>query len=91
MTESEFRQHASHAGYGEPELIEREGGRFNDEHTHDFSVSALVLEGELCVTTKDGEKTTCGAGDLFELSAGIAHCEQYGPQGACVLVARRDT
>lgn len=88
MNDSAFREHLRKQGYAEPELIERAPQTYNPEHVHAFSVSALILEGELSVTTAEGT-TTCRAGDVFELAGGIPHSEQYGPAGARVLVGRR--
>lgn len=88
MNDSAFRVHLREQGYADPELIERAPHTHNPEHVHEFSVAALILEGELSVTTPDGI-TTCHAGDIFELAAGISHSEQYGPSGARVLVGRR--
>ena len=88
MTENDFREHLRLGGYPAPELIERVPDTHNPEHAHDFDVAALIVEGELRVTTADGT-TTCRAGDLFELASGIVHSELYGPSGAKVLVGRR--
>lgn len=88
MDDNTFRELLRQRGYAEPELIERNPNTHNAEHTHEFAVSALILEGELEVTTAYGT-TTCRAGDHFELEGGIPHSEQYGPAGARVLVGRR--
>jgi len=89
MNEASFRARLAERGYDAPELIERAPGVYNPEHSHDFDVAALVLDGELLVTTAAGEATTCRAGDLFELAGGITHSERYGDSGARVLVGRR--
>jgi quercetin dioxygenase-like cupin family protein len=57
-------------------------------HSHDFDVRALVLSGELTLTT-DGASRTYRAGDVFEMTAGCVHSEQYGPEGSESLVGRR--
>lgn len=88
MDENSFRQDIIEQGFEAPELVEREPNLYNAEHVHDFDVSVLMVSGELTVTTPEGE-TTCKAGDRFELSGGITHTEQYGPQGAKVLVGKR--
>lgn len=88
MDDAAFRAELARQGYGEPEVIERKPDHHNPEHTHDFAVSALILAGELSVTTAAGT-TTCKAGDTFLLGAGIPHSEQYGPDGARVVYARR--
>ncbi len=88
MDEKSFRQEIIGQGFEEPELMEREPNLYNAEHVHDFDVSVLIVRGELTVTTPEGV-TTCKYGDQFALGGGITHTEQYGPQGAKVLVGKR--
>lgn len=88
MDEAAFRAAVAAEGYGPIEVLERALNLFNAEHQHDFAVAAFVLEGELSVLTATGT-TTCRDGDCFRLGAGIPHSEQYGAQGARVLVARK--
>ena len=57
-------------------------------HSHDFDVRALVLSGEVTLTT-DGTSRTHRVGDVIEMSAGCVHSEQYGPDGSESLVGRR--
>ncbi len=89
MTEDEFRAAVARDGYDAPTLIEREADLCNEEHSHDFALTTLILAGELCVTTATGT-TTCRAGDTFTLARGVPHSEAYGPRGARLLLARRD-
>ena len=76
---------------GADEVLER-GWKANtviDTHTHAFSVQALVVQGEMWLTV--GERVQhLKAGDRFELDAGVAHAERYGPEGATYWVARRN-
>lgn len=88
MNEAAFREHLSAGGYSVGEVSEMVAGKFNGTHTHEFSASLLILEGELSVTAQ-GKTTTCGAGDTFALEAGTPHTEQVGPAGARLLVGRR--
>lgn len=88
MDQNAFTKHLAARGYNEAEVLEREANFSNEDHVHEFSVAALVVDGELTVTTADGV-TTCRAGDLFELDVGIPHRETYGDSGAKVLVGRR--
>ncbi len=88
MNEAEFRAELQRRGYGEPEVAERPANLVNEPHVHEFSASALILEGEVTLTTADGAKT-CRAGDHFELTGGIEHTERYGPEGARFLIAKR--
>jgi quercetin dioxygenase-like cupin family protein len=88
MNEIEFRTQLKQQGFDEPEVLQREANLTNAEHTHDFTASALVLDGEVSVISASGT-TTCHAGDTFTLASGTPHHEQYGSQGARFLVARR--
>lgn len=88
MTEAEFRQQLKANGFPEPEILEREGNLTNDDHSHDFTACALILEGEISVITAEGT-TTCRTGDTFTLTRGVVHHESYGPQGAKFLLARQ--
>ena len=47
----------------------------NEEHTHDFGFSALVLGGQLRLTTVEGAKTL-NPGDTWALEAEVPHSEQ---------------
>ena len=88
MTESDFRQQLKAGGYAEPEVIEREAHLSNDDHTHPFTASALILDGEITVVTASGT-TICRRGDTFTLDSGVIHHEQYGPNGCRFLLGRR--
>ena len=88
MTESEFRAYVAAHGYDAPEIVERPGGVENEDHTHDFSAAAFILDGEITVITADSAQT-CRAGDHFELASGIEHHERYGPAGSKFLIARK--
>jgi quercetin dioxygenase-like cupin family protein len=63
-------------------------GKVTQPHSHDFDVRALVLSGELTLTT-EGTSRTYRGGDIFEMPAGCVHSEQYGPDGSESLVGRR--
>jgi quercetin dioxygenase-like cupin family protein len=59
-----------------------------DSHSHPFDASALVVRGEMWLTV--GETTRhLSRGDTFEIPAGVAHVERYGPEGATYWVGRR--
>jgi len=88
MTEEQFRAQLVSQGFTDIEVLEREANLSNDDHTHDFTASALILDGEISVTTAEGT-TTCGVGDTFMLDGGVVHHETYGPQGARFLLGRR--
>lgn len=57
-------------------------------HTHPFSVSALVVQGEMWLTVGDDTRHL-HAGDTFTLDRDVPHAERYGPEGALFWVARR--
>ena len=83
-----FRDHA--LAHGFDEVTERDWApdQTLGTHTHPFSVSALVVRGEMWLTV--GEKTQhLQRGDRFELLHEVPHSERYGPEGATYWVARR--
>ena len=59
-------------------------------HTHPFDVRALVLEGEITLTSDAGTRTFA-AGEVFTMNAGRQHAELCGPAGVSYLVGRRRT
>jgi quercetin dioxygenase-like cupin family protein len=88
MDETAYREKVAAEGYDAPEVIVREANTDNQPHTHDFGASALILEGEITVTTADGP-TTCRTGDSFALDARVEHRETIGPDGLRMLIARK--
>jgi quercetin dioxygenase-like cupin family protein len=72
-------------------VLERcwEPGMVLETHTHAFDASALVVDGEMCLTV-GGDTRHLRAGDTFELDHGVAHAERYGAEGATYWVARRN-
>ncbi|MCX7211674.1 MAG: cupin [Burkholderiales bacterium] len=75
-------------GYLESEVKVVEAGKVNGEHSHDFDVLALVLDGEATIACGPVPQTF-RAGDIVEVAAGVVHTEHYGPQGYTFLVGRR--
>lgn len=58
-------------------------------HTHPFSLRALVVRGEMWLTA--GEQTRhLAPGQSFELAHNELHAERYGASGATYWVARRN-
>jgi hypothetical protein len=57
-------------------------------HTHPFSVEALVVQGEMWLTS-NGSTRHLVPGDSFQLGAAVEHAERYGPEGATFWAARR--
>lgn len=76
---------------GYDEVLERQWAPLTvlETHTHPFSVSARVVQGELWLTV-GGETRHLRAGDAFELARDVAHAERYGAEGATYWVARRN-
>ena len=57
-------------------------------HTHPFSVEALVVQGEMWLTSL-GTTRHLVAGDGFRLDRAVEHAERYGPAGATYWAARK--
>jgi cupin superfamily acireductone dioxygenase involved in methionine salvage len=88
MDEAAFREQCKAQGFDEPDIVVKCANFSNEEHVHNFSVSALVLAGEFNIVTAKGT-IKCHAGDLFTLDSGTPHHERCGPEGAEILAARR--
>lgn len=58
------------------------------EHSHPFTASALVMQGELWLTC-EGVERHLQPGDRFHVEAKVPHSERYGPDGATFWVGRR--
>ena len=87
MDTGAFEASLKTAGY-EVSTSKGPANKVTTPHAHGFDVRALVLSGELTLTT-DGVARTYRAGDVFEMAAGCVHSEQYGPEGSESLVGRR--
>jgi len=76
---------------GFDEVLERQwaAGTKLDTHTHDFSVKALVVQGEMWLTV-NGHTLHLQDGDPFKLEKGVPHTERYGDAGATYWVARKN-
>ena len=85
-TEFEAKLHAD--GFTEIAARDMEPGKFNPEHTHEFTARLLILDGEIALTY-GGEKRTYRGGDTCELAAGTPHTEQSGPAGVRYVAGRR--
>lgn len=93
MTQPSFEQFKADAlAQGFEEVLERQwaAGTVVDTHTHPFSVSARVVQGDLQLTVGDDTRHL-QAGDTFTLSRDVPHAEHYGDAGATYWVARRNT
>ena len=62
-------------------------GHTTPEHTHPFDVRAMVLEGEITLTTAEGSRTY-RPDEVFTMAAGCPHAESIGPEGVRNLAGR---
>ena len=93
MTPPSFDQFRTAAlARGFDEVLERQWqpGTVLDTHTHDFSVDALVVQGEMWLTVVGKPVQHLLPGDHFHLQPEVPHEERYGPQGALYWVARKN-
>lgn len=88
MQREEFTALLAAERYEEVVTIEREANGALDSHAHPFAAKALILEGELSIST-DGVERVYRAGDVFQLDANTPHAERYGPSGVKYLVGRK--
>jgi mannose-6-phosphate isomerase-like protein (cupin superfamily) len=88
VSQSSFEQRLRDEGYSEPEIRRAPPNGFNDTHTHDFDVLALVLSGEVTIDCS-GSATTYRPGDLVSLAANTPHTERFGPKGYKFMIGRR--
>lgn len=92
MTPPSFDQFRTAAlARGFDEVLERQWqpGTVLDTHTHDFSVDALVVQGEMWLTVGADTRRLL-PGDTFTLDRAVPHAERYGDEGATYWVARRN-
>ena len=88
MNETEFETALKRAGYVDVERKQVPPDHVTEPHAHPFDVRALVLAGEVTLTSQ-GESRTYRAGSVFEMAAGCEHSERHGSEGTKYLVGRR--
>lgn len=88
MNAETFRAQLLHDGYDDIALRDVTANTFNERHSHEFDVRALMLDGELTLVW-DGNERTYRPGEIFVMEAGCQHVERFGPDGARYLVGRR--
>jgi quercetin dioxygenase-like cupin family protein len=88
MDAAQFEADLKRAGYSDIETKRVGSSESTHPHAHPFHVRALVLAGELTLTSQ-GASRTFRAGDAFEMAAGCVHSEQHGPEGTTYLVGRK--
>lgn len=86
MTPAEFEAALLRDGYT-ADVRETAPRHTTEQHSHPFDVRAMVLEGEITLTTAEGSQTY-RPGDVFTMEAGRAHAEAIGPQGVRNLAGR---
>jgi len=87
MNEQEFRTQLAQQGYGDPKTGAYDVGPPSDEHSHDFSVTGMVLDGTFVLTTAKGAQTLT-AGETWILAAGTPRQEQAVGDGPARLLYR---
>jgi quercetin dioxygenase-like cupin family protein len=83
-----FESSLKQAGFQDIETKKVAANTATHPHSHAFSVRALVLAGDITLTS-EGQSRTFRAGEIFEMTAGCVHSEQYGPEGSTYLVGRK--
>lgn len=84
----EFRRQLRNQGYSKPETQTFEENYSCKIHTHDFSVFALVEEGEFILHTGNNSEVFY-PGDTCNLTAGTLHAEGSGPDGAKIIFGKK--
>ena len=88
MNATEFESSLKQAGFQVIETKKVTANIATPPHSHAFSVRALVLAGDVTLTS-EGQSRTFRAGEVFEMAAGCVHSERYGPDGSTYLVGRK--
>jgi hypothetical protein len=88
MDAMEFETDLKRDGYTNIETKNVPGNIATKPHSHDFSVRALILAGDITLTY-EGQSRTFRTGEIFEMAAGCVHHEQHGPDGSTSLVGRK--
>lgn len=87
---ADFQQQQLAAGFDE--VLERQWAPDTvlPSHTHPFGVQAVLVQGEMWLSTASGEQHLT-PGSQFALQRDEPHAERYGPQGATYWVARKNS
>jgi quercetin dioxygenase-like cupin family protein len=88
MTQEEFLSLLEFKNLPVPILVEQPAGGYLSNHTHDFEVNALVIDGDILINI-NGNETFYQVGDMFHLEIMAPHSEKYGPLGVKYLVSRK--
>ncbi len=88
MDQHAFESELAASGYDEVDVKGLDHKPANTEHAHDYDIRGLVLDGIFAVWQNE-RVTHYRAGDIFDVSAGVKHSEEIGPDGARVVIGRR--
>lgn len=85
---AEFETALARDGFPEVATAAMAPNEIRPEHTHDFDVRALILDGDITLTIA-GEARTYRTGDVFAMARGCPHAEAVGADGVRYVVGRR--
>lgn len=88
MNQQQFLELLANEGYPEPLEVTQPANGSLSEHTHPFSVKALVIDGVIEITVSGGLRRY-EVGDIFDLAYEERHSESYGPRGVRYLASRK--
>jgi hypothetical protein len=89
MNQEQFLQSLREAGYPDPVEVQQPPNGYLGNHTHPFTVQALVVEGFIEIDIA-GKINHYAVGDVFQLGFEQLHAERYGPQGVKYLASRKN-
>ncbi len=84
----EFKRQLHNQGYSKPETREFKKNYKCQIHAHEFSVFALVEEGEFILCTEKNNEVF-HPGDTCCVTAGTIHAEGSGPDGAKIIFGKK--
>lgn len=88
MDHAQFEAKLRADGFTDIVMRNMEPGKFNAEHTHEFTARVMVLDGEMELAC-GGAPRTYRAGEVFEMAAGTPHTEKCGSAGVRYVAGRR--
>jgi mannose-6-phosphate isomerase-like protein (cupin superfamily) len=87
-TLSEFTEKTKALGYDGVSVREWKANTISEAHTHEFSVHAIVAQGEMWLT-RGSDTQHLRVGDTFTMDSNTPHSEKYGPIGTVYWAARK--
>lgn len=84
----EFTKASLEKGYDNVTVREWAANSVSELHTHEFSVHAVVAQGEMWLT-RNGKADHLKIGDTFTMDPETPHAERYGPAGTIYWAARK--